>query len=384
MAFRDGSADIWMGTDVNSESSVGALRFIFRLTGLTEACPFGNISVTVSDTAVEGFDVFIVDGQTRSKFYSSERFIDQSVYRAIDLDETLPRRALVSFFDSLGLTNYVPISSHRGYVKGTATGVSSSLPIVVHWYNDDYQFWSYASSAGDLTPTSMPAGVYIMNLYQNEFLAASKTVSVLPSSAATDDIPAAAAAHMESKIIIFKLREYDGQPAGFLNTENQLQHECLVVADGHFKGVNNGQKVSFFLSDAVSFTATPRIATTLAFTGGRPQTSVNSHTCSALATPTKIDSRGVTRGAYRGYGEIYECEIPAGALVRGANTVTINIISGSSGDEYSSPNVICSLQALPGKICANGICVQVFDAIELFYGANLMACTSMGKIAAQA
>lgn len=109
-----------------------------------------------------------------------------------------------------------------------------------------------------------------------------------------------------------------------------------------FKSVNDGQKISFSLSSALSSAATLRIATTLSFAGGRPQATVNSYACSAPAAPTKIDSRGVTRGAYRGYGEIYECSVPAGTLVSGTNTVTINVISGSSGDTYLSPSVVCS------------------------------------------
>ncbi|KAF3919833.1 hypothetical protein ABW20_dc0110221 [Dactylellina cionopaga] len=115
-----------------------------------------------------------------------------------------------------------------------------------------------------------------------------------------------------------------------------------------FVSVNNGQKITFSLSSALSVTATLRIATTLSFAGGRPQAIVNGYTCAAPAAPTKIDSRGVTRGAYRGLGEIYTCSIPSGNLVSGTNTITINVISGSSGDTYLSPNVI-------------------FDAIELFY-----------------
>lgn len=107
-----------------------------------------------------------------------------------------------------------------------------------------------------------------------------------------------------------------------------------------FKDVNDGQKISFSLSSAISVTTTLRIATTLSFAGGRPQATVNGYTCAAPAAPTKIDSRGVTRGAYRGYGEVYTCSIPSGNLVSGTNTVTINIISGSSGDDYLSPNVV--------------------------------------------
>ncbi|KAI1819172.1 polysaccharide lyase family 4 protein [Xylaria intraflava] len=433
LVFRDGSANIWMGTAINSEPSVGELRYIFRLTGLTESYPFGEVSTTAGGTAIEGSDVFLLDGETRSKFYSSDRFIDQSIYcatnsgasvhacflrpnhqatekssggpffRDISLNYGGDYNSLtyymnsghvptesdrtgfhgpyvfamsgsavpsasdidVSFFDSLDLKNYVP-TSERGYVKGTASGVSSGFPIVVHWYNSDYQFWTYASSSGDFTSPPMPAGSYTMKLYQTEFLAATQTVSVSAGSTATANIDATDAAITDSRTTIFQLGDYDGQPTGFLNAENQLRMHpsdtrmsdwapgTVSSTDAAswpmaiFKDVNNGQQISFSLSSAVSSTATLRISTTLAYGGGRPQASVNSYTCEAPAAPTKIDSRGVTRGAYRGYGEIYECDVPAGTLVSGSNTVTINVISGSGGDTYLSPSV-------------------VFDAIELFY-----------------
>lgn len=125
-----------------------------------------------------------------------------------------------------------------------------------------------------------------------------------------------------------------------------------------FKSVNNGQRISFSLSGAVTSAATLRIATTLSFAGGRPQATVNSYTCAAPAAPTKIDSRGVTRGAYRGYGEIYECSVPAGTLVAGTNTVTINVVSGSSGDQFLSPSVVSNLDICPCmfvKRCADEI-----------------------------
>ncbi|KAF3938925.1 hypothetical protein ABW19_dt0200960 [Dactylella cylindrospora] len=434
MVFRNGENNIYMGTNINSEPSVGELRYIFRLTGLTAAYPYGDVSNTAGGTAIEGTDVYTVSGQTRSKYYSSERFIDEKVYcatnsgasihacwvrpnhqatekssggpffRDISLNwggsyhsvtyymnsghvqtesfrtgfhgpyvfamtrSGIPKAADydVSFFDSLGLTGYVPVSGRRGYVKGTATGVSSSFPIVVHWYNSAYQFWAYATSAGAFSSPPMPAGSYTMRLYQDEFLAASSTVSVSAGSTATANIAASNAALTQSRTTIFRLGDYDGQPTGFRNAANQLRmhpsdSRMSSWAPGTISGtatssfpmaifmaVNNGQKISFSLSSAVSSTATLRIATTLSFAGGRPQAIVNGYTCSAPAAPTKIDSRGVTRGAYRGLGEVYTCSVPSGTLVSGTNTVTINVISGSSGDAYLSPNVI-------------------FDAIELFY-----------------
>jgi rhamnogalacturonan endolyase len=45
---------------------------------------------------------------------------------------------------------------------------------------------------------------------------------------------------------------------------------------------------------------------------------------------------------------VYDVKIPAGTLVAGANTISIEVISGSSGDTFLSPNF-------------------VFDAVELFH-----------------
>ena len=42
----------------------------------------------------------------------------------------------------------------------------------------------------------------------------------------------------------------------------------------------------------------------------------------APAAPTEIESRGVTRGAYRGYGEVYDVELSDGILIEGTNTVS--------------------------------------------------------------
>ncbi|KAF3919632.1 hypothetical protein ABW20_dc0104638 [Dactylellina cionopaga] len=291
LVFRNGENNIYMGTNVNSEPSIGELRYIFRLQGLTAAYPFGDVSNTAGGTAIEGSDVYTVSGQTRSKFYSSERFIDEKVYcatnsgasihacwirpnhqatekssggpffRDISLNwggsyhsvtyymnsghvqteayrtgfhgpyvfamtrSGIPKNTDfdVSFFDSLGLDGYVPISGKRGYVKGTATGVSSSFPIVVHWYNSAYQFWAYATSAGAYTSPPMPAGSYTMKLYQDEFLAATGTVSVSAGSTATANIAASNAALTQSRTTIFRMGDYDGQPTGFRNAANQLR-----------------------------------------------------------------------------------------------------------------------------------------------------------------
>ncbi|KAF7532452.1 hypothetical protein G7054_g7962 [Neopestalotiopsis clavispora] len=415
MVFADGENNIYMGTYTNSEPTVGELRFIFRLTGLTETYPtysYGDVSDTAGGTAIEGSDVYTVSGETRSKFYSSERFIDNSVYCATDSgasihacwvrpDQKATEKSSggpffrdinlnwggsyhsvtyymnsghvqtesyrqgfhgpyvfafarsgvptassfdVSFFDNLGLTGYTAASG-RGYVKGTATGVSSSFPIVVHWYNSNYQGWSYASSAGAFTSPALVAGTYTMKLYQDEFLAATQTVTVTAGGTTTSNIAASNTILTSSHTTVFKLGDYDGQPTGFLNADKQLR---MHPSDSRMSSWSPGSVASTsprrgpWPCSRTSTTgrrsplACPRPPPSIATRARRP------------AAPTTIDSRGVTRGAYRGYGDVYDCALPSGTLVSGTNTVTINVISGSSGDDFLSPNVI-------------------FDAIELFY-----------------
>ncbi|KAI0016112.1 Rhamnogalacturonase B, N-terminal-domain-containing protein [Xylariomycetidae sp. FL0641] len=442
MVFVDGTADIWMATNTNAEPAIGELRYIFRLQTLDTAYPyggsgyeFGEVSWTAdASSTVEGSDVFVVDGDTRSKFYSSERFIDDNVYCATDSGASVhacwvrpdsratekssggpffrdidlnwggdyhsvtyymnsnhvqteafrqgfhgpyvfsftrsgipdPKTYDSSFFEDLGLLGY-ETKANRGTVTGTASGVSSDFPIVVHWFNDDYQGWAYASADGSFTSPELVAGDYTMVLYQDELSVTTTSVTVTAGSSTTADVAAENVLVTADRTTIFQLGDYDGQPTGFLNADKQLRmHPSdarmgdwapagVDAADGAaafpmaiFKSVNDGQVINFALDAAVAGPATLRLATTLSEAGGRPQASVNGFDCEAPAAPAEIDSRGVTRGAYRGRGDVYECAVPEGTLVAGDNSVTIHVISGSSGDTFLSPSV-------------------TFDAIELFY-----------------
>ncbi|KAG8964219.1 hypothetical protein FRC00_003321 [Tulasnella sp. 408] len=103
-----------------------------------------------------------------------------------------------------------------------------------------------------------------------------------------------------------------------------------------------------------------------AFAGGRPQVTVNSWqgpspgapvNVSSISSATlftrtpntsalQLNSRGFTRGTYRGNNVIYDVSIPSGVLVSGTNTIYINVLSGSSGDGFLSPNFIYDAVAL--------------------------------------
>jgi rhamnogalacturonan endolyase len=106
-----------------------------------------------------------------------------------------------------------------------------------------------------------------------------------------------------------------------------------------FKSVNSPLTIKFTATSSQTGAATLRIGTTLSFAGGRPQAvvcwptftgtsnmiltipKINSYTGSVPTAPTNLNSRGVTRGAYRGFGEVYDVSIPAGTIVAGTNTV---------------------------------------------------------------
>ncbi len=431
MVVKEGDSTIYLGTYITSEPSVGELRFIARLKSsvLPNEYPYGAVSTTSgSSSAVEGSDVYIVSGETRSKFYSSTRWIDrdaQCVYtssgdeihvctlvsnfesssggpffRDIESNNAgatnlywymnsghvqtesfrtnvlhgpymlsfsrsgIPKAKSydTSFFSELDIKGYVPTSG-RGYVKGTASGVSSSYQIVVHWYNSEAQYWTIASSSGSFTSPAMKPGTYTQVLYQTEYKVATATgVKVSAGSTTTQNI----ASTEISRNSLWKIGDFDGQPTGFLNADKFLRMHpsdsrmsswgpvTYTVGSSSvgqfpmaiFQAVNNPVTIKFNLGSAPG-AATLRIATTLSFAGSRPQAKVNSWTATAPSAPTKIDSRGVTRGAYRGYGEVYDVTIPSGTLVAGSNTITITSVSGSSGDTFLSPNLI-------------------FDAVELF------------------
>ena len=63
-----------MATHITAEPQIGELRYLARLDSakLPDEYPFGNHSHTAGSTeTIEGSDVFIVDGETRSKFNAS-------------------------------------------------------------------------------------------------------------------------------------------------------------------------------------------------------------------------------------------------------------------------------------------------------------------------
>lgn len=453
-----------MATHITAEPSVGELRFIARLKNdiLPYEYPHGEVSTTAgASSTVEGSDVFIVNGQTRSKFYSSDRFIDQDSWcvwgnspEVIHVCMMTPQRESSSggpffrdintncggdyttlynymnsghaqteddrmglhgpylmqfsrsgipsdqnydgsFWGSLGIKGWVS-DSGRGRVTGTASGVDSSqYEIVLHWYNSQAQYWTKASSNGAFTSPLMKPGTYTMVLYRTELKVAETSVSISAGSTTTKNI----ASSLESMNAIFQIGDYDGQPFGFRNADKILRMHpsdsrmsswgpvTYTVGSSStnnfpmaiFKDVNNPTTIKFNLNSDPG-AATLRIATTLAFAGARPQVSVNDWTSNIPSVPSKIDSRGVTRGAYRGYGETYDFNLSAGTLKSGSNTITITAVSGSSGSEFLSPNFVSSKFKIPNSLYFGQRKNCVFKSNSRQYGRFWTPLFSIAKV----
>lgn len=411
-----GQSAIYIGTYTTAEPSVGELRFIARLS--KSALPNGYTQSEINGgTAIEGSDVYSLNGQTRSKFYSSVEFIKDQVhgvtgsgvgvymvmpgnayetssggpffrdinnqgsaqqelywymnsghmptqgfrtgffgpYAMVFTSGTAPSASLdTSFFANLGLTGYVAASG-RGTVKGTVSGVASGFTVVVGLDNTAAQYWGTVSGTS-YTITGVKPGTYTATLYKKELEVGTGSVTVTAGGTATLNL----ASTESTNTNIWQIGIPDGTPSGFLNADKiETMHpsdsrmsswgpvtytigssSASSFPMAQFVNVNNPTTIKWTATSSQIGARTLRIRTTSSFAGGRPTITVNSWTSSSPAAPTKIDSRGVTRGTWRGYNLIYEYAIPSGTLIAGSNTITINVISGSSGDAFLSPNVV--------------------------------------------
>ncbi|KAF8539867.1 putative rhamnogalacturonase [Trichophaea hybrida] len=419
---KSGIPAVFMGTYITAEPKIGELRYIARLN--KAALPNGiPVSDVEGGSAIEGSDVFMVNGKTRSKFYSSVRFIDDQVhcvtgsgvaacmavgnfesssggpfFRDIDNQGTKQQElyfymnsnhlqteayrmgfhgpyALIftngetpplpdfSFYETLSLTGFVPASG-RGTVVGTASGVANG---VVHWFNSDAQYWVKISEPGGFTSPLMKPGTYSMVLYNTELKVASTTVTITAGGSLSNDI---SPTDSSPNSLIFRIGAANGTPSGFKNSDLQSQMHpsdsrmekwtstTFVVgtnSDADFpmaqiQAVNDPTIIVVTLTAAqAKGQHTLKVYTTLSFNSGRPLVQVNTYTAPTPPIPKTINSRGFTRGAYKGRGDIYTFAIPSGTLREGDNTIKIKVASGAVGGENQF------LSAL-----------FIYDAIELF------------------
>jgi rhamnogalacturonan endolyase len=276
---RSGENNIYMATFVDA-AGAGELRWIQPL----DRNVFTNIGVT-SDikggTAVESTDVFLVNGQTRSKYYGHSRALDLTLrgvtgsgvgafmafgnresssggpfFRDIEqqgTDTTIevynylwsghndvesqrlnvlygpyalmitngstPAVPDMSFMLNLGLRGSVPATG-RGFVVGRGSGVAAGQPGTVGFANSTAQYWTPVKSDGTFATPAMKPGTYTQTLYQGELPVATRTGVVVTAGATTtgQNITSSFAAPTP----IFRIGDWDGAPTGFKNAANVL------------------------------------------------------------------------------------------------------------------------------------------------------------------
>jgi rhamnogalacturonan endolyase len=251
-------------------------------------------------------------------------------------------------------------ASNRGAVAGVVSGIPAGFQGVVGFANSIAQYWAVVSTNGTYSTPLMKPGIYNVTLYKGEFAVAANSVTVIAGQtnrlnlASTETAPNS----------IFKIGEWDGTPAGFLNADKIISMHPSDVrmsswtpedffvgtsSDGDFpmaswKDVNNPTTIHFNLAANQIQNLTLRVGITCAYAGGRPKPTVNSWMPSNPNPSSQPKSRSLTVGTYRGNNALYTFSVPASALVVGENTLQLTVISGSSGSGFLSPG--CAYDAI--------------------------------------
>lgn len=276
------------------------------------------------------------------------------------------RNADWSWIDTLGITGWVPYSG-RGAVAGVGlSNMKSGVAYTVGLSNADAQYWgSAATSGGAWSITKALPGTYTLTVYKAELEV--YTASVTITAGATKALNTITCVDPSDTTAIWRIGDWDGTPSGFLNFDttpwkptymHPSDARIATWDSGNFivgtsaastfpaylwADVNNGHVVYFKLTAAqIALPHTVRIGLTEAYINGRPQIAVNGWTSAVPAATAQAQTRSLTVGTYRGNNVVLEYVVPASAWNTDASawqTLTINVVSGSSGTGYLSAAV---------------------------------------------
>jgi rhamnogalacturonan endolyase len=356
----------------------------------------------------------IFTGHTQTEAYRQ----GLHVYSLQFTNGSLPTTPDYSFMENLNLAGWIP-ASQRGTLTGTASGVPSGHQATVGLANSAAQYWGTPNASGQYTIPGIQAGTYTETLYDGELEVGRKTVTIAGSATTNANV-------VDSFYIpanpIFRIGTWDGTPIGFSNTDIvdpttgarriEIMHPSdvrmtswtatpnFVIGTNtdadwpsvQFMGVNNSQRITFNLTAAQVQNLTLRVGITWGFSGARPKITVNSGTWISgnPSASADLNSRGITRGTWRGVNQLYVFNIPSSAFHSGTNTIDLPLISGSfaAGQTWLSPNVaydaidlvptstatspnIASVTITPtGPITANG--TRTFTAVAKDSSGNII------------
>lgn len=272
----NGQNTVYMATYVGS--GAGELRWIQYLNRgiLTNI----NVPSDVNGgTAIESTDIDLVNGQTRSKYYSNRqamsltprgvtgraigvymvygtresssggpffRDIEQQgtsasvevynymwsghndteaqrlgvlygPYALIVAGTSTPAAPDMSFMYTLGLSGAVA-SAQRGFVVGAAAGVTSGATATVGFSSSTAQYWCGTGTNGDFSSPAMKPGQYVQTLYQDELAIATRNVTVTAGTTLTGQNIDSAWVTPPSPV--FRIGSWTGAPTNFKNWAN--------------------------------------------------------------------------------------------------------------------------------------------------------------------
>ncbi|WP_422394316.1 polysaccharide lyase family protein [Pseudomonas poae] len=248
-------------------------------------------------------------------------------------------------------------STERGAVVGQVGGVAYGLPAVVGLSNANAQYWARADGSGRFALTGVRPGHYRLTLYQGELEVAQSTVDI--NAGATTR--ARVQAHALAGQVKWQIGTPDGTPAGFLNahllasahpSDTRMTPWAPVTYSvgtsrpdafpaTQWRDVNSPTRIQFVLAANELRAYRLRLFISLAQAGGRPTVSVNQQwTAPVPQASSQPDSRGITRGTYRGNNTVFDVSVPAAALHAGLNTLEIGVASGKTGQGFLSPGFV--------------------------------------------
>ncbi|MDZ7923141.1 MAG: rhamnogalacturonan lyase B N-terminal domain-containing protein [Marinagarivorans sp.] len=269
-----------------------------------------------------------------------------------------------SWFKNMGLLGYLD-SSARGRIAGVGlSNTDTNFNYTLGFSNDIAQYWTKAdlTSKGYFSSTNMRPGTYAMTVYKNELAVEAGAVTVTAGESTTlNSIKITNDPANDARI--WSIGHWDGSPKEFLNGDKlttmhpsdprmaNWDTEDFYIGttpNNHFpayiwKDINNDRAIYFKLkASQIAQKQTLRVGLTTAFSGGRPNITVNNWT-SKFQTPSKQpSSRTLTTGSYRGNNVTYYFDIPASAWNTDPNAwnkLTLSLISGSGSTAYLSAGV---------------------------------------------
>jgi rhamnogalacturonan endolyase len=281
------------------------------------------------------------------------------VYGLLFTDGEAPSGALTDLGfinESLGLKGFLG-SAGRGAVSGHSSGVLAALPSMVGLSNAQAEYWVRPDANGEFALTGVQPGQYRATLYQNQLEVAQSTVEIKAGETAR----VALQAKTPWGQVKWQIGQLDGTPTGFQNAKllpsahpsdskmapwvpTTYTVGTSALSDfpaAQWRGVNTPTRINFELARHEVRNYHLRLYISLAQFGGRPQVTVNQSWHAEVPPPSpQPESRGITRGTFRGNNTVFEINVPGTALHAGSNSLEIGVASGKTGDGFLSPGFV--------------------------------------------